>query len=150
MRSPFVRLRAGKNTLSRLVTATSRSPTRTRSLCAECGHDLRDARHARVRTFGAGHRFHVLLARGERERVEPGAQPRRRQRPREIAWDDDRPGRRVRFERHASTLAGRELRCVADLLARGQIELPAVYGDGGSITDAVDRGVHGNALLFTA
>src|SRR5438094_7962640 len=129
MRSPFVSPRAGKKTLSRLVTATSRSPTRTPSLCAECAHHLRDARGARFRSLGTGDPLGVLLAAREREGIEYRAQLRGRERTCEIARDRHGARGGVGLERHVRTLPGRELGSVADLLARRQVELPAVHRD---------------------
>src|SRR2546426_7779728 len=127
MRSPFVSPRAGKKTLSRLVTATSRSPTRTPSLCAECGHHFRDARGPLLRPFGADHTRDVLLAPRERKRIECRAQLRGRERFSEIARDRHGARGGVRFERHVRTLPGRELGGVADLPpGRQRVSAPAL------------------------
>src|SRR4026208_520536 len=104
MRSPFVSPGAGKNTLSRLVTATSRSPTFTTSLCPERRHHLRDPRHARLGTFRARDGLHVFLTTGERQSVEGGTLLRRRQRSGEIARDHHGTFRGGCFERHARAL----------------------------------------------
>src|SRR5439155_10749907 len=126
MRSPFVSPRAGKKTFSRLVTATSRSPTRMRSLCAERGHHLRDARAPRLRPFCAGDRLDVLPPARERKRIECGAQLRGRERSPEIARDCHGARGRVGFERYVRTFSRRELRRLADLPARREVEPPAV------------------------
>src|SRR4026208_1927328 len=117
MRSPFVSPGAGKNTLSRLVTATSRSPTFTTSLCAERRHHFRDPRRAGLGTFRASDRLDVLLAARERERVEGWTLLHRRERSREIARDHHSAFGAVRLERHMGALTRCELRRLADVLA---------------------------------